>query len=97
MPRALLDGTVLAQSDRCELVEGNYYFPPEAVNREYFLPTDTHTTCFWKGRADYFTLRVGDREIVDGAWVYPDAKDKAKHIEGYVAFYTAKGITLETE
>ena len=97
MPKAVLDGTILAQSDRCEIVEGNHYFPPEALNREYFSASKTHTTCFWKGTADYFNIKVGDREIADGAWAYPNAKDKAKHIEGYVAFYTRKGIAITSE
>jgi len=97
MPKAVLDGTILAESDRCEMVEGNHYFPPEALKREYFSPSDTHTSCFWKGTADYFNVTVGDREIADAAWTYPDAKDKAKHIEGYVAFYKGKGITVTSE
>jgi len=94
MARASLDGTILAESDRCEMVEGNYYFPPDNLKQEYFSPSSTHTTCFWKGTADYFSIKVGDLEIADGAWTYPQAKDRAKHIQGYVAFYTRKGITV---
>jgi uncharacterized protein (DUF427 family) len=51
MPRALWQGKVIAESDRCELVEGNVYFPPEALKREHFQPSDTHTVCGWKGTA----------------------------------------------
>lgn len=95
MPKAILNGTVLAESDRCERVEGNYYFPPESVNKEYFQQSDTHTSCPWKGQASYYTINLDGEQVKDGAWCYPDAKERAKNIEGYVAFYKNKGITIE--
>jgi uncharacterized protein (DUF427 family) len=95
MPKAILKGTVLAESDRCERVEGNYYFPPESVNKEYFQQSDTHTSCPWKGQASYYTINLDGEQVKDGAWYYPDAKERAKNIEGYVAFYKNKGITIE--
>jgi len=49
MPKAVWNGQVIAESDRCEVVEGNPYFPPGAVKREFLQPSDTHTTCGWKG------------------------------------------------
>lgn len=96
MPKAIFNGTVLAESDRCEQVEGNYYFPPESVNQQYFNPSDTHTVCPWKGTADYFNLNVNGQELKDAAWAYPQAKERAKHIENYVAFYKNKGIQIES-
>lgn len=96
MPKAVLNGTVLAESDRCERVEGNYYFPPDAVKQEYFQETDTHTVCPWKGTAHYYTIAVNGQQIKDAAWSYPQAKEKAKAIEGYFAFYTNKGIQIES-
>lgn len=95
MPKAILNGTVLAQSDRCERVEGNYYFPPESVNKEYFQQSNTHTSCPWKGQASYYTINIDGEQVKDGAWYYPNAKERAKNIEGYVAFYKNKGITIE--
>ncbi|MEL7316135.1 MAG: DUF427 domain-containing protein, partial [Cyanobacteria bacterium J06559_3] len=47
MPKATWNGTVLAESDRCEVVEGNQYFPPDSLNREYFKPTDRWFWCHW--------------------------------------------------
>ena len=87
MVKAVWNGVVLAQSDRTEVVEGNHYFPPESINQEYFKPSDTHTTCFWKGEASYYTIVVEGKENKDAAWYYPHAKEKAKNIEGYVAFW----------
>ena len=93
MARATWNGQVLAESDRYELVEGNVYFPPNAVRQEFLKPSDTHTVCWWKGTASYYTLVVDGEENPDAAWYYPDASDEASHIEGYVAFW--KGVSVE--
>mmetsp|Transcript_24706 Transcript_24706/g.85982 ORF Transcript_24706/g.85982 Transcript_24706/m.85982 type:complete len:108 (-) Transcript_24706:142-465(-) len=90
------DGTVLASSTACKSVEGNYYFPPSDVRREHFTDSDYHTTCGWKGRADYHNLAVGGATVDNACWEYPATKDGAKHIEGYWAFYTGtNGITVK--
>ncbi len=93
MPRAIWNGVVVAESDHCETVEGNLYFPPESLRREYFQPSSTHTTCFWKGQASYYTLVVNGQENKDAAWYYPDPKPAAANIRGYVAFW--KGVKVE--
>lgn len=93
MPRAIWNGAVLAESDRTEVVEGNQYFPPDSINREYFKDSNTHTTCGWKGVASYYTLEVDGKLNPDAAWYYPQPKDAAKEIAGYIAFW--KGVTVE--
>ena len=93
MPKAIWNGALLAESDRCEVVEGNYYFPPESINRTYFQESNTHTTCSWKGVASYYDVVVEGRVNKDAAWYYPTAKDAAKHIAGYVAFWG--GVKVE--
>jgi uncharacterized protein (DUF427 family) len=93
MARATWNGAVIAESDRFEMVEGNVYFPPETVKQEYLQPSDTHTVCWWKGTASYYTLSVDGQENRDAAWYYPDASEKAKNVEGYVAFW--RGVTVE--
>jgi uncharacterized protein (DUF427 family) len=93
MPRALWKGTVIAESDRSHVVENNHYFPPEAVRREHVRPSDTHTTCGWKGEASYYDVVVGDDVNRDAAWYYPDPKPAAHEIEGWVAFW--RGVTVE--
>jgi uncharacterized protein (DUF427 family) len=95
MAKAVWNDTVLAQSNNCEVVEGNYYFPPDSINEEYFRPSDTHSSCPWKGTASYYTLVVDGEENPDAAWYYPEAKEKAKNIEGYVAFW--KGVKVSKE
>jgi len=93
MPRAIWNDTVIAESDRCEVVEGNQYFPPDSVKQQYLKPSDYHTTCPWKGIASYYSIEVDGQVNKDAAWYYPSAKERAKNIEGYVAFW--KGVKVE--
>jgi len=87
MPRAIWNDATLAESEHCESVEGNYYFPPETIDHRYFKASDTHTTCHWKGVASYYHLEVDGQINKDAAWYYPAPKDAAKNIAGYVAFW----------
>ncbi|MCA2626160.1 MAG: DUF427 domain-containing protein [Microcystis flos-aquae TF09] len=93
MAKAIWNGAVVAESDNCEIVEGNYYFPPDTVKAEYFQPSNTHTICSWKGEASYYTLRVDGQDNKDAAWYYPDPKPKAQNIKGYIAFW--RGVKVE--
>ena len=93
MTRAIWQGAVLAESDRTEVVEGNHYFPPAALRREYFRASATHTVCGWKGTASYYDVVVDGEENKDAAWYYPTPLPAAKNIAGYVAFW--KGVTVE--
>ena len=93
MPRALWKGQVIAESDKFELVEGNVYFPPEAVHREFLKDSATHTVCGWKGTASYYTITVDGEENRDGAWYYPDPKPAAANIKDHVAFW--RGVQIE--
>lgn len=87
MAKAIWNGAVLAESDEVVEVEGNKYFPPESINKDYFKESDTHTTCPWKGLASYYTIQVNGDVNQDAAWYYPEAKHAAKQIENYVAFW----------
>jgi uncharacterized protein (DUF427 family) len=93
MPKAIWNGTVIAESDRTEVVEGNHYFPPETIKQEYFKPSSKHSTCPWKGVASYYSIEVDNQVNQDAAWYYPEAKSAAKNIEGYVAFW--RGVKVE--
>jgi uncharacterized protein (DUF427 family) len=92
MAKAVWNDTVLAESSNTIIVEGNHYFPPDAIQNEYFRKSDLHTTCPWKGQASYYDI-VGNGKINSGAaWYYPEPKDAAKQIKGYVAFW--KGVIV---
>ena len=88
--KATWNGAVLAESDKTIVIEGNHYFPPDTINREYFQDSSTHTTCPWKGEASYYDVVVDGQVNKDAAWYYPSPKEAAKHIAGYVAFW--KGV-----
>jgi len=93
MPKAIWNGAVLAESDRCQTVEGNCYFPPDAVARQYLRDSATHTTCPWKGTASSLDVVVNGETNKDAAWYYPDPKEAAAQIKNHVAFW--RGVQVE--
>lgn len=91
--KAIWNGTVIAESDDTVEVEGNQYFPREAIKSEYFQESNHTSVCPWKGTASYFTLKVDGEENADAAWYYPEPKEAASEIADRVAFW--KGVTVE--
>ena len=98
--KATWNNKIIAEADKDDLIciEGNWYFPPDAIKKEYFNPTDKHTTCFWKGLASYYKVDVDSVANEDGAWYYPDptpsAIDKVKKdFNNYVAFWHGVQVT----
>ena len=92
MAKAMWESTVLAESDETIEIEGNQYFPPAAIKREFFKSSKSQTTCPWKGTAAYYNVEVAGKTNPDAAWFYPEPESAAKQIKGYVAFW--KGITV---
>ena len=93
MPKAIWNDTVIAESADTVVVEGNHYFPKEAVKHEYLVESDTKTTCGWKGEASYYTVVAQMETNRDAAWYYPDPKPEAANIKGRIAFW--KGVKVE--
>lgn len=93
MVKAVWNGVVLAESDQTVVIEGNHYFPPEAIHWDYFTPSETHTTCPWKGIASYYTVQVNGQSNRDAAWYYPDPKPAAANVKGRIAFW--RGVRVE--
>jgi uncharacterized protein (DUF427 family) len=93
MPKASWEGAVLAESDRCVAVEGNQYFPPDAVRRELLEPSDHTSVCPWKGTARYYDVVVNGKRNPNAAWYYPEPLPAAKQIAGRIAFW--KGVRVE--
>ena len=87
MAKAMWDGVVLAESDKCVEVEGNQYFPPESINRQFFEASGTTTVCPWKGTASYYTIEVNGKRNKDAAWYYAAPKPAASQIKNHVAFW----------
>jgi uncharacterized protein (DUF427 family) len=93
MTKAIWNGTVLAESENTVVVEGNHYFPREAVNWQFFKESKTHTTCPWKGVASYYTVEVNGQQNTDAAWYYPQPSRAASQIKDHVAFWRGVQVT----
>lgn len=93
MARALFNGTVIAESDDIVEVEGNAYFPAEALKPEFRKDSDVKTSCPWKGEASYFDIVVDGKTADYAAWYYPDPKPAAEEIKGRIAFW--RGVEVE--
>lgn len=93
MPKAIWGGKVIAESDRCVELEGNQYFPRDAVKKEHLVPSQTTTVCPWKGTAHYYHVEVDGIRNADAAWYYPAPSDAAQQIRDYVAFW--HGVRVE--
>lgn len=85
--QAIWKDTVLAQSDDTVVIEGNHYFPADALRREHFRPTEHQSVCPWKGTASYYDVIVGDDVNANAAWYYPTPKEAASETKDRVAFW----------
>ena len=92
MIKAIWNGTVVAESEETIVLDGTHYFPITAIHKQFFLNSNTHTTCSMKGVASYYHLEVEGKKNTDSAFYYPTPKDSAKKIAGYVAFW--KGVKV---
>jgi uncharacterized protein (DUF427 family) len=85
--QAVWNGVVLAESDQTVVVEGNHYFPPDTLRREFLAKSSSHSVCFWKGLASYYTVTVDGATNPDAAWYYPRPSPLARKIKDHVAFW----------
>ena len=93
MVTASWNGTVLARSDDTVVVEGNHYFPRDAVVEGVLVDSPSTSVCPWKGTASYHSVVVDGQTNVDAAWYYPDPKDAAAQIRDRVAFWEGVDVT----
>ncbi|MDQ2659466.1 MAG: DUF427 domain-containing protein [Verrucomicrobiota bacterium] len=91
--KATWKSAILAESNDTIVVEGNHYFPADAIRRDHFSASDTHTGCPWKGTASYYHITVNGETNRDAAWYYPDPKEAAANIKDRIAFW--KGVVVE--
>ena len=102
--RAIWNGQVIAESDATRVVEGNHYFPADSVRREYLRPSDTHTTCSWKGVASYYHVEAGGREVcLDEIYLAPDVRNRGlggrvlARVEAEARAFGGRRLFLEVE
>lgn len=92
MTTARWNGVVIAQSDDTIVVEGNHYFPRDAVIVDYLQDSDTTSVCGWKGTAKYHSVIVDGKTNTDAAWYYPEPKSAAAEVTDRIAFW--KGVEV---
>ncbi|MGZ0016813.1 DUF427 domain-containing protein [Yeosuana sp. AK3] len=91
--KAIWNNQIIAESNETIIIENNHYFPSDSIKAEFFVESDTHSTCPWKGEASYKSIKINGEINKDAAWYYPNPKDAAKEIKGYFAFW--KGVKIE--
>ncbi|QDH78102.1 DUF427 domain-containing protein [Echinicola soli] len=91
--RAIWNDQVIADSDTTIMIENNHYFPPASIKKPFFTPSETTSSCPWKGEASYFDICVNGETNKDAAWHYYQPKEAAIQIKGYVAFWKGVKIT----
>ncbi|MDF2831456.1 DUF427 domain-containing protein [Chryseobacterium indoltheticum] len=90
--KAVFNNVIIAESDNTVVVEGNHYFPPQSLKKEYFSASDHKSTCPWKGLASYYSVNVDGKTEIDAAWYYKSPSEAAKQIKDHVAFW--KGVKV---
>jgi uncharacterized protein (DUF427 family) len=90
---AFWKGQKIAESGDCIAVEGNAYFPPEAVDMRFLKPSALTSICPWKGTAGYYDIVVDGDTNANAAWVYAQPKPAAAPIANYIAFW--KGVEVK--
>lgn len=100
--KAVWKDEVLAEAPVADLIriEGNWYFPPKAVEWQFFEESDHHTTCPWKGEASYYDVTVNGHTNDFGAWYYPEPKAGSiervkKDFSNYVAFWNGIEVVVD--
>jgi len=91
--RATWNGEIIAESDQTIVIEGNHYFPAEAVRHELLAESSRTSVCPWKGTAGYYDVIAGGRSNASAAWYYPAPKPAAAEIKDRIAFW--KGVRVE--
>jgi len=92
MVKATWNGKTIAESDDTVVVEGNHYFPAEAVGKDLLKPSSTTSRCPWKGTAEYYSLEVDGKTNTDAVWYYAAPLPAAQNIKGRLAFW--KGVKV---
>jgi uncharacterized protein (DUF427 family) len=91
--KAIWNGKVIAKSDDVEEIEGNYYFPIDSIKNKYFIESNTHSSCPWKGKASYYNISVDGKINEDAAWYYPKPNEYALVLKDRIAFW--KGVEIK--
>jgi uncharacterized protein (DUF427 family) len=90
-----VDGVIVAESPRPRVLfetglPPRFYLPRTDVRLGLLEPSDRVTHCPYKGRAEYWSVRVGDTLHQDLAWSYPTPLPESQRIAGLVTLYNER-------
>jgi uncharacterized protein (DUF427 family) len=93
--RVEVDGITLAESANPRLLfetglPVRYYLPKTHLRLELLAPSDTVSHCPYKGQAEYWSVRAGEKVHADLGWSYKTPLPESQKIAGMVAFYNEK-------
>lgn len=93
--RVQIDGVTVADSHAPRILfetglPARYYLPLTDIRMDLLHPSGTHTACPYKGTADYWTVRIGDKEYPDYVWGYRTPLPESQKIAGLACFYNEK-------
>lgn len=93
MVTAKWNGAIIAESDNTVVVEGNHYFPREAVRADVLTSSEKTSFCPWKGTASYHSIAVDGEINADAAWCYAEPKEAAAEIKDRIAFWNGVEVS----
>ncbi|WP_194817067.1 DUF427 domain-containing protein [Nocardia sp. XZ_19_385] len=93
--RVEIDGVTVADSRAPRILfetglPPRYYLPLTDVRMDLLQDSDTHSSCPYKGNADYWNVRVDDNEYADYVWIYRTPVPESQKIQGLACFYNEK-------
>ena len=90
--QVIVGGEVVAETRRARFLfetrlPTRYYIPPEDVRMDLLVPSDKATACPYKGKARYWSVKIGGKVFPDIVWSYPDPIAECPKIKGLFAFF----------
>ena len=90
--RVVLGGETIAETKRARFLfetrlPTRYYIPRDDVRMDLLVPSAKVTQCPYKGVAQYYSARIGDRVFEDIVWTYPDPIPECPKIKDYLSFF----------
>jgi uncharacterized protein (DUF427 family) len=90
-----IGGVTVADSTRSVMLfetflPTRYYLPREDVRMDLLEPTETRTTCAYKGHANYWSANVADAVVPDVAWSYEDPHNYATAVKDMLCFFNER-------
>ncbi|HSD64330.1 MAG TPA: DUF427 domain-containing protein [Ignavibacteriaceae bacterium] len=92
MAKAIWNGEIIAESKKVKNVNGNTFFPPDSVKKEFLKKSYTKHIDVEIGTANYYNIKVGDTINWNGAWYYADLRNNKLKIDGFITFSSAVKI-----